>query len=390
MIERFDERARPLPFLSRRGFALGAAASFGLAAGGLRAAPAVANPGLVFDVGPEGRFDDSKVGGPSVMWNAEKKQWWMYYYGRSKRYPEDIAPSFGMGSIGLATSEDGINWTRHQGHLAEGAIFTPSEDPAAFDSLMIGTGDVIRHGNEWIMAYYGSDSTIPREINGKKVWPSYQGRGYRLRPGIARSKDGIHWERVKGSGTQGAAVDIGDAIYAAFPAIIHDGKRFLMHYSAIRVGTAFWETRIAASEDLVNWTSLGTLRWENGPRIWERRGMVSRQIIPNFLNKEGKWLMIYGGLDGRYKDMLRVMGAAVSDDAINWRHLVEEPFFYPSALDRWDGAGVSIANLVRANGELRMYYYGFADSMVTDRPTRGIGLAVSRDGTLQGMRRHGE
>lgn len=380
---------------SRRSFSLATAGSLGLLAGGLApgsllAATQRANPGFLFDSGPEGRFDDAKIGGPSIIWNAQKQQWWMYYYGRSKRFPEEIAPSFGMGSIGLATSEDGIVWERHEGHLAEGAIFTPSGEPGSFDEIMVGTGEIMRHGDDWIMAYYGADDTIPTEIAGKEVWKSYQGRGYRLRPGIARSKDGLHWERVRGSGTAGASVDIGDAIYAAFPALIHDGERFIMHFSAIRVGTGYWESRIVASTDLVDWEDLGLLRWEDGVKIWERRGMVSRQILPNFLNDEGKWLMIYGGLDGRYQTMLRVMGAAVSDDAINWRHITDQPFFYPSSLDRWDGGGVSIANLVQSGDDLRMYYYGFADPTFSDGPSRGIGLAVSTDGTLEGMLRHGE
>ncbi len=384
-----------LPDVSRRSFSLSALGASGLLASGLFSGGLLAqnrpgsNPGFIFDVGPEGRFDDAKIGGPSVLWNEDAQQWWMYYYGRSTRFPEDIAPAFGMGSVGLATSSDGINWDRHEGHLAEGAIFAPSDDPEAFDALMVGTGEVMRHGDEWIMAYQGGDTSTPTELDSVAVWESYQARGYRLRPGIARSKDGIHWERVRGNGTMGAAVDIGDAIYAAFPAIIHDGDRFLLYYSAIRVGTAFWECRIASSTDLVDWESLGTLRWEDGPKIWERRGMVSRQIVPNFLNDEGKWLMIYGGLDGRYSSMLRVMGAAVSDDALNWRHLTDEPFFYPSMLDQWDGSGVSYANLVQAGDDLRMYYYGFADSMARDVPGRGIGLAVSKDGSLEGMLRHG-
>lgn len=384
------------PMMGRRAFSFSAALTFGLAAGSLYAPPLLAagtrraNPGLVFGQGPEGRFDDAKIGGPSVIWNAEKRQWWMYYYGRNKRFPEDVAPEFGTGSIGLATSDDGINWQRHEGHLEGGAILTPSDDPDAFDSQFVGTGEVFRHGDKWIMAYFGGDSSIPLQIDGKDVWNSYRFKGYRSRPGIATSRDGLHWERVRGSGTGGAAVDIGDAIYAAFPAILHDGEQFLIYYSAIPVGTAFWETRIAGSTDLVKWKDLGTLRWEDGPRIWERRGMVSRQIVPNRLTDDGKWLMIYTGLDGRYATMLRQMGAAVSDDGINWRHLTEEPFFYPSSLDRWDGAGVAYANLVEAGDELRMYYYGFADKTVTDRANRGIGLAISRDGTLEGMLRYGE
>lgn len=381
---------------SRRGFSLCAAGSMGLLASGISPVGALAadhrraNPGFLFDAGPDGRFDDAKIGGPSVLWHEEREEWWMYYYGRSKRFPEDIAPSFGMGSIGLATSKDGIEWKRYDGHLAEGAIFTPSGEPGTFDEIMVGTGEVMRHGDQWVMAYYGGDSTVPMKIGEKDVWESYQGRGYRLRPGIATSRDGLHWERVKGAAPMGAAVDIRDAIYAAFPSLIHDGERYLMQYSAIRVGTAFWESRVAASTDLVNWDDLGTIHWEDGAKIWERRGMVSRQIVPNFLTDNGKWLMIYGGLDGRYQNMLRVMGAAVSDDAINWRHITDEPFFYPAMLNRWDGAGVSIAQLVRAGDELRMYYYGFADSMAVDVPSRGIGLAVSKDGTLEGMLRYGE
>lgn len=345
-------------------------------------------PGLILEAGPEGRCDDGKIGGPVVVWNEDDQLWWMYYYCRSSDFPDAVAPAFGTGSIALAKSSDGIQWTRFDGPLKGGAIMVPSDDPEAFDSTHIGVGQIIRHKGEWIMAYFGGDSTLPTEIAGTAVHEGYQFKGYRCRPGFARSKDGINWTRIKGAGTGGAAINSDDAIYSAFPTVVADGDRFLLYYTALTPRMFYWQTRIATSTDLVNWEDGGTLNWSDGDAAWELSGMVTRNVQMNFLDDvDGKFLMIHTGLDGRYPSMLRLNGAAVSDDGINWRHLFDDPIFFPSPINRWDSGGVAYPNLVRVGDKLHLYYYGYAHPRNTFSPQRGIGLAISDNLDLSGLKR---
>lgn len=374
--------------LSRRHFSLGLAASAAALGSPLALSANGPEPGLILQNGPPGRCDDAKIGGPVVVWNEEEQRWWMYYYCRSSDFPEGVAPGFGTGSIALAKSDDGIHWERFDGPLKGGAIMVPSDDPEDFDSTNIGVGQVIRHNGEWLMAYFGGDSTLPTEIAGTAVHEGYQFKGYRGRPGIARSSDGIHWERVRGAGARGAATDGADTIYSAFPTIVADGDRFLMIYTALTPRMFYWQARVASSTDLVNWEELGPLNWSDGPADWELSGMVTRTVQLNFLDDvDGKFLMIHTGLDGRFPRMLRLNGAAVSDDGLNWRHLYDEPIFTPAPINRWDGGGVAYPNLVPVGDRLHLYYYGYAHPRNTFSPQRGIGLAISEGMDLQSFRR---
>ena len=185
---------------SRRTFVAGLAAT---AACGVTHVSAQSGPGrgFIFGAGPAGRCDDAKVGGPIVKWNPTERRWWMYYYCRDSAWPKDVAPAFGTGRVALAKSDDGIHWRRFDGPRMGGAVFAPSDREGAFDTEHVASGDVLFHEGEWIMSYFGGDSTIPRELGGLPVSEGYQFKGYRGRPGIARSRDGVNWTRVSGGGT---------------------------------------------------------------------------------------------------------------------------------------------------------------------------------------------
>ncbi len=118
-------------------------------------ATGTSQPGLILGKGPEGWCDEARNGGATVRWNDDDQCWWMWYYARDNNYPEGVAPAFGTGRIALAKSEDGIIQERHKGHLAGGAIMDWSDDPEAFDSTHIGSGDILRHKDEWLLWYFG-------------------------------------------------------------------------------------------------------------------------------------------------------------------------------------------------------------------------------------------
>lgn len=345
-------------------------------------------PGYIFGKGPAGRCDDAANGSPIVKWHAAEGRWWMWYYCRDAAWPKDVAPAFGTGRVALAKSDDGIRWERFDGPLGKGSVMEPSPDPAAFDSSHIGSGDITFHDGEWLMWYFGGDGTSPTEIAGVPVPEGYRAKGYRCRPGVARSRDGINWTRIKGSATGGAAVEVGDYLYGAFPNGIHDGKRFLMYYSMLSPRFFYWETHVAESTDLVTWKPLGQMRWETEPAIWESGGSVTRHIIRNPQRSGPRWLMIYTALDGRFRFYPRLLAAAVSDDAVVWRRLYDEPILAPGPLNTWDGGGTSYGHLVPFGRKLHLYYYGYRDSTSPYEPSRGIGLAISERSDLREFRKY--
>lgn len=372
--------------LSRRTLLQGSAAGAATAAlASLAAQPD--DEGFILGVGPDGRCDDSKVGGPFVTWSKEDHLWRMYYYGRSKSFPQDVAPAFGTGSVAMATSADGIRWQRYQGPLEGGALFTASADEDAFDAMHVGVGNVIQNDGEWIMSYFGGDATIPTELGGTPVVQGYQFKGYRCRPGIARSADGLNWTRVAGNGYGGAAVDIADNIYGAFPSIFFTGEEYLLYYTALSPKYIYWDTKIASSTDLLNWRDRGSLQWERSAQAWETGGIVSRTLMRNPFRRGKRWLMVYAGLDARFPRYVRRVGVAESDDGIVWTQKFGDPIFYPAEVNQWDGGGTAYPQIVRVGKNFHLYYYGFAHTNNKTGLQRGIGLAISDGRDLNTFRR---
>lgn len=338
--------------------------------------------GLIMGPGEAGRCDDFRLGGPTVRWVAAEKSWFMWYYARDRQFPEGRAPALGTGRIALAKSKDGITWDRFDGPSGNGAVMSWSNDAAAFDSTHIGIGDITRRRGKWLMWYFGGDSSTPSNVP-----EVYQFKGYRMRPGLATSEDGVNWERVSGNGAGGALVDIGDNIYGAFPNSFHDGKRYVMQYTTVDRDAALWRTMVCVSEDLRNWKALGDIEWESAPNYYDSGGIVTRQVIRNPLRRGRKWLMIYTGLDGRQEAAgRRSINVADSDDGLRWRRLFPYPIFTFGQRGSWDDVGVAYPQLVTYKDELRMYYYGFSHPD-NPRRARGMGLAISKTGDIRDLKR---
>ena len=340
--------------------------------------------GLVLPPGPAGRCDDDRIGGPVIRWDEAIGRWRMWYYGRDAQFPQDVAPTLGSGSITTAVSDDGVHWTREDGPLAGGAVLRPSPDPAAFDSTHVATGDVIRHGNEWLMVYFGGGTETPTGTP-----QLYRAKGLGMRIGFARSRDGLNWTRVPGNAARGAIIDIleGD-LYSAFPSLIHDGKRFLVHYTTVDKLGRYWRSRIATSPDAATWRPLGDLQWDNEPAPFESGGVITRCPMRNPIDGGAPWLMLYTAKDGRAETLARrSICAAVSDDAVTWRRLFDAPIFTVGAEGAWDHGGVAVPRLTVTDSGWLLHYYGWSDETFAEHPARGIGCAVSRNRDLKAFRR---
>lgn len=277
----------------------------------------------------------------------------------------------------MATSTDGMAWSRLDGEAGRGAVMGPSGDPTTFDSVHVGLADITRGAGEWLMWYFGGDQA-PVDTG------SHLGlvKGLGLRPGLARSVDGRVWERVAGCASNGALIEIdaGD-VYAAWPNIFNDGSRLIMQYTAPIYGLMDYFTRTAVSYDGRTWEKLGVMTWADGDRPWDCTGMITRQVLANPLDEGPRWLMIYTGTDKNHR---RSIAAAGSDDGLSWRHLHDAPIFTVGPPGAWDSLGVAAGRLVAANGRLHLYYYGF-QSLADDNNPRAIGLAVSDSGALNDL-----
>jgi predicted GH43/DUF377 family glycosyl hydrolase len=136
------------------------------------------------------------------------------------------------GRIGMAESDNGINWVRN---TPTGTVLSPSA--SGWDSHFLDTPSILKKGKTWYMWYYGSSSnnTVGAAI------------------GLATSRDGINFTKhannpVLTKGADGAW----DSLWVESPSVIYDGTKFVMFYTGIG---ANWLPQIgqATSTDGVNW-----------------------------------------------------------------------------------------------------------------------------------------
>jgi predicted GH43/DUF377 family glycosyl hydrolase len=116
----------------------------------------------VVPVGPRGSFDERAVADPYVIRAGD--WFYLFYLGQDRARRQ---------SIGLARSHDGITWEK----LRANPILE-SGGPGSFDENGVGEPAVWTSGGRWWMLYAGRDKAERRRL------------------GLARSSDGVYWERV--------------------------------------------------------------------------------------------------------------------------------------------------------------------------------------------------
>ncbi len=259
-----------------------------------------------------------------------------------------------------------------------------SDDASAFDTAHIATGDVIRHGDRWLMAYFGGNDEVPSDTP-----PTYLETGYRMRIGLAESPDGLNWRRIEGNARGGATIDVLDEdIYSAFPGLVETDDGLLIHYTSVDKRGRYWRSRLARAADGLRFEPLGDLEWTTRPALFESGGVITRDVVRNPLETGGRYLMLYTAKDGRAEtNERRSISAAVSDDAIRWRRLYDAPIFTVGIEGAWDRAGVAVPRLTTTDDRWLLHYYGWSDETFAGHPQRGIGAAVAPPGDLRGFLR---
>lgn len=246
-----------------------------------------------------------------------------------------------------------------------------------WDSERVSCPAVIREADgTWKMWYYGRDASFDRMVN----LPTG-------RIGLAVSRDGIRWERVRGPMTMGAVMDPADAVTDRFDnahvgvcCVYQEQDLYWMWYfggdqsttrspslkgvistvkgSSMRIGGAI-------SRDGKNWVRL------EGPH---RGALLDAQDARD--PQMAAWPRVLKDDDGTYKMYYKGNGVslAVSTDGLRWEK--KGPVgLLPGQPGSFDDAMVGNCHVIKVNGQYLMFYEAMDHEIYFC-----IGLAVSDDG----------
>lgn len=282
---------------------------------------------VVLDVGAPGAFDSTHAKYPCVLKVGD--EWWMSYNGRTDdRF---------TGCIGLATSKDGLLWTKqNDGH----PVFEHGPQ-GTFDSTKVDHPSVLRFDGKYHLWYTAGDNNSCYTI------------------GYATSPNGVHWTRqnnarpVLGPGRPGR-FDEGMVLH---PAVVRDPSGLLhMWYNGVGPQKSF-RVGHATSRDGIQWT-----RQNHGQPVLNPGavGDFQEEYVYNVfvMLEDGQFHMWYSAwaanehnTGGKHSGLTH----AVSLDGDHW---VKDPVPTlmngpPGSLDEY---ACFACNVVQRGPELWMYY----------------------------------
>ena len=275
----------------------------------------VKHPGNpVFTTSPPGRWDSDWV----TCFSVRKlgSTFWMYYSGR-----RDSAHPL---QIGVATSLDGINWTRYPD-----SILAPGQRNA-WDNKTIYGPDVAFHQGQYKMWYVGQST-----IGGCGI-------------GYATSPDGYLWAK------QGSAPVISGA---GCLSVDVDGDSLVMLYMG---SNGFCR---ASSYDGANW-----VQFSGNPVFLPGDTTEWDEIIasPSLVILGGEYHLLYTGADtvGNSRGDIQIGYASSSDRGWTWTRDPANPMIRPS--QPWEGKCLYSNNAVMSPTLYQMWYasagFGYADN----------------------------
>jgi predicted GH43/DUF377 family glycosyl hydrolase len=243
---------------------------------------------------------------------------------------------------GTATSSDGMQWNHRRKVL--------SPDPAGWEGRYIAANGTALVDGDAVLYWYQAGAGAPAI-------------------GLARSRDGVAWQKepraVLDPGPRGSWDERG----VADPYVIKSGEWFYLYYTGLdraqrqRFG-------VARSRDGVTWQkSLDNPILDiGGHQAWDEGGLGE----PAIWASHGSYWMLY---TGRAWDEKRRIGMAKSQDGIHWEKLPLKPFEGVSA---WDSAVICDPTIELApDGKSVRVWFGGGDLPKPDERLNGqIGYAT--------------
>jgi len=251
------------------------------------------------------------------------------------------------GSIGYATSTDGVKWTKHPDPVLQPG---PS---GTWDTYTTSLGSVVWNGSRYLMWYRGRG---PVAENGAI--------------GLAVSPDGISWTKYAGNPVMKGS----SQYYMAYPYVIKVDGSFKMWYA--EGSPEGYRVNYASSADGMKWTKYGSAVFSpsQDTRKWDAGTVYSPAVI---FDGSTYW-MWYSGADEDLKTWL--VGYATSGDGISWTRNPGNPILPQGPSGAWDSYdSVDNQGVVQVGTSVMLYYS--ADQVVDGKLiSYKIGLARPPEG----------
>lgn len=277
--------------------------------------------------GPSSSWDMSGVSFPYIIYNGTGYMMWFTGAGPDAR-------------IGLATSPDGMTWTKY----SENPVLSVGSG-STWDSNNVASPCVLYDGQLYRMWYQGS-------ITGTN----------RYNIGYATSTDGINWVKYASNPVLKSSSSGWEQGDVSGPNVIFDGVQFKMYYTG---STLVYNHKIgyATSYDGINW-----VKHSNNPILSNSTssgagvgGLFVIQQNNSYLgwyhNDYDFWAQIYH---------------AYSNDGISWIKSQKNPVIKIGTFGSWDDYSVGSPKVILKNKQYWLYYSGHDGSIMK------IGLAKSK------------
>jgi len=191
------------------------------------------NAAAVMPSGAAGEWDHT-IDTPEIV--RDSAGYKLFYFGDTLPGGTNQNPS-PLAGLGVATSDDGIVWTKYAGNPILGRGANGSWEQSWIESPAVIWDSA---GGEYLMWYSGVDTT-----------------SWRIGVGLATSPDGFVWTKYAGNpviapGPTGSY----DDMWAAVPAVIRTDDGYAMWYSGFNSSGAFSDMTMnyATSPDGIHWT----------------------------------------------------------------------------------------------------------------------------------------
>ena len=249
--------------------------------------------------------------------------------------------SQGIDNIGLATSSDGISWTRYSQNpvLAIGAS-------GQWDSGSVNEAWIMQQGGQFKMWYTGQTlSASTGNILSSAI-------------GYATSSDGIHWTKYSGNPLIPS--------YVSRPIVLFAGSTYSMYYEGEN-----GQIELATSTDGLHWTqeesvvSIPSGSWDS-----------YANDLTGVTLTAGGYLMAYEGWSSKPATNAPILtnfqiGFAWSADGISSTPYSGNPVITAeSGSSSWDGSGVGYPTVLSVGSNYYVYYTGLSGT------TYSIGMAI--------------